>query len=494
MAVRYPCRCAQRDSSTVPDDPQCPQMHSQIQALQESLRMENAALFAFLTDVGRFLGHMQLTQAMFATGGQDIFTYCQTVHCHMLMLNSSGGASASLSQQPGVSGICGSDRSSSQLPGCRPSVSWFGGAQPPHGSLPLSERGSIPLQDNYMIRCLTDSQGIDLDVAQALQIKAVSMPPSSHSPYDACASAADNTAERGQKRPASPTPHHKALMHDSPFIYGPGGGDASGAATVATFRGPSVGAAVSAAGAEFRPAKVCKTDPTQEAAVANIATPSERQDSFLELFHSCRDGRQPDPLRLSAGLRTLLRDAQAPGGPDGAPPSSMLPTAAALASPRNPAELLDTLGQMSSPAMKGIMSLLTSQGAHLQAGMAGGAASPHNPPSTIISELESLLNSKEGSRTLDRIAQDLTVSRTLSAGEFMNLPLGGEPSATPTPRPEGAVEGTTRSEGVKLEVSVAPLSGGVGPVISSVQPIAQRLPQSTAPITSGQHWAGQQHL
>ncbi|NJR42191.1 MAG: hypothetical protein HC767_05565 [Akkermansiaceae bacterium] len=76
------------------------QVHGHMETLQESLRAENEVLVRFLGDVGRILGPAPLTHALFASGGQDIFTYCQAIHCRALMVNSSSLGSGQSTPHP----------------------------------------------------------------------------------------------------------------------------------------------------------------------------------------------------------------------------------------------------------------------------------------------------------------------------------------------------------------------------------------------------------
>jgi hypothetical protein len=390
------------------------QVYAQLERIQETLRSENEVLVAFLNEIGRTLGHMQLTQAMFASSGQDILSFCRAVHDRVVMQGRAGGSAGCLlghSRSPFPS--VGLD--SRSVPNLPASSQWFRGS------------GLMGLQSSYPMQSVAGSGGApDLGDAASPLLQCKSGGGSgltASGAYPGRSAGATVASASMSQRPSSPGSRRQAFMHDSPFLYGPDGATASASA-------PFHASPLTAK--DFRTTKVAKTAatpaPTSEPGVGAIAGPSDRQNSFLEL------------------LRSLNDSVRQPGANSGSGTIAGLPNAAAVAaalSPRNPAELLDTLNQMSAPTVKGLVSLIASQSAGsapplggsllVGAGLSGSGA-----PNTLGSDLEQLLNSKDGSRTLDILARDLSVSRTLSAGELVTIPgcldIAGHTSIQPSPR------------------------------------------------------------
>lgn len=448
------------------------QVHSYVEAIQESLRRENEALVSFLAAIGGILGHMQLTQAMFAATGQDILSFCRSVQARLLLQSSAGGAASALLRQHGGAGGSGG------------AGVGFGGVAAPHGGLGAAAQwgsylggvaggagaGGLPLQDAFLMQQSMGGGGggggggVDLDAAAA-QL---------HGKGDALGfeQARRAAAAPPAKRPASPGSRRQSFMHDSPFLYGP---DVAGAgvAAPAPFRGGS------GAAADFRPAKAAKTEGAPEPGVGALATPADRRDSFLELVRAIDNARGPG------------------GNGGGAAGVAGLPNAAAIAaalSPRNPAEILGTLNQMSSSSVKGLVSLLASQTAQPPAQGAsptqrgvGGAAAAAAAPNTLVSDLEQLLNSKEGSRTLDLLTRDLSVSRTLSAGELMNIPGGpesaGPGSVNPSPRPPSGLMHAPPGPKADAEAAAAVAAAAAPP--QAMPPSSQHPPAMPAAAQQG---------
>ena len=453
------------------------QVHGHIETLQESLRAENEVLVRFLGDVGRILGPAPLTHAMFASGGQDIFTYCQAIHCRALMVNSSslgsGAQTTPNSSAPGASG------SLPGLAGPSPSASWLSGRD---GAGSAAITGSIPLVDNMMMPVLNESTAMDLDQQMrdrstndhSRRLDSVSVP------------GGDNSMHGGIREPPSPAPQHQLITHESPFLYGPGERSEAGAAD----NGSQPAQAEMPSG--FR---APKSEP-------NSGQPMSSGGEFIELFRSIGDGQgRGDSTRLSAGLRSLLKDV--PGGsmslglqPDGSPfpfPSVDHPPASSDALPAQAPEaaggsamlqptaellagsLAANLHNNGNPAVKGFLSqLLTQQQGQQAQGQAGSAAGSNTgaaPNATgrapNLTELESLLHSKEGSRTLEILAQDLTTTRTLSAGELMSIQpeeltqAAAAHAATPTTptqaQPEVSMPSSSQSPAAQVISGIAPV-------------------------------------
>jgi hypothetical protein len=397
-------------------------VYSLLDRFQETLRRENEALVSFLDEIGRILGHMQLTQAMFAASGQDIMSFCRSVHNRVVIQGRAGVSASGLLGHPdgGRSGsFPGSRGDSGTMPSVQGSGQWFlGGA--------AGNASSMGLQGSYLMHSLGGSVGMELGDAAGQLLHGKSTV-SGMAASGAYADRVRLAAAAMSKRPASPGSRRQAFMHDSPFLYGP---DGAAATASAQFHVSPMSSK------DFRPAKVMKTAAVAnvtggvEAGVGAIAGPADRQNSFVEL------------------LRAFNDTARNPAANGGSGSIVGLPSAAAIAaalSPRNPAELLDTLNQMSAPTVKGLVSLIASQSAGCvhPAGVQAGAATGSAAPNTLVSDLEQLLNSKEGSRTLDLLTRDLSVSRALSAGELMSIPMGldisGHAAIHPSPRPPSSL-------------------------------------------------------
>lgn len=468
------------------------QVHAHMETLQDSLRAENEVLVRFLGDVGRILGPAPLTNALFASGGQDIFTYCQAIHCRALMVNSSSLGSGAVTMTPNSSAP-GASGSLPGLPGPSPSQSWLSGRD---GTGSAAITGSIPLVENMMMPTLNDSTAMDLDQ----QMRDRSTNDHSRRLDTVPVPGADSSMHGGMRKPPSPAPQHQLITHESPFLYGPGersqaGGDNGSQPVQAPmpsgFRAP-------------------KSEPG-----VNSGQPMGSGGEFIELFRSIGDGHgRGDSTRLSAGLRSLLKDV--PGSmnlglqPDGSPfpfPSVDNPPASSDALPATgpegggsamlqPTELLANslaanLQNNGSPAVKGFLSqLLTHQQGQQAQGQAGQAsaagsntgAAPNAPGrAPNLTELETLLHSKEGSRTLEILAQDLTTTRTLSAGELMSI--------QPEELTQAAAQAATPSTPTQAPPEVSAPSSSQSPaaqVISGIAPVQRPHSAGVAQVTSGQ--------
>lgn len=460
------------------------QVHAHLESLQDSLRAENEVLVRFMMDAGRVLGPVPLTQAMFASGGQDIFTYCQAIHCRSLMVNS-----ASLGSQP-VAMVSGGHGST--LPhGALPSGSWLS-IRDGANSIPIT--GSIPLVDNFMISRMNDSAPIEMD--QQMRDRAASGLSEIHR---RTSQVADATMQQGggASRSSPPAPQHQSITHESPFLYGPGernGQQPNAALDVvggyghARSDGPPT---QSTAAAELLP----KVEP----GTAGPAAPMGSGSDLMELMRSFGE-RRHDSMQLSAGLRTLLKENPM-GGSLGLQPDSNALTpfitagegasekaaasGADVPALRTPtAELLaGSLAHLQSnptPTVKGLLTLMT-HGQQVSQPLATDAATSQALPGRApnLSELETLLHSKEGSRTLEILAQDLTTTRTLSAGELMAIP--AEEVTAASAQAAAASGNAASAEAASAKADAAP----AGPVISSVTPQQRNRSGGAMQVTSG---------
>lgn len=456
------------------------------------MRAENEVLVRFLGDVGRILGPAPLTHALFASGGQDIFTYCQAIHCRALMVNSSSLGSGAVHPQSSAPGASGSLPG---LPAPSPSASWLSGRDAA-GSAAMT--GSIPLVDNLMMPAMNESTAMDLDQQMrdrstndhSRRLDSVQLP------------GADGSLHGGiRNKPPSPAPQHQLITHESPFLYGPGernqaagvdnGGQAAPAGMPSGFRAP-------------------KSEPG-----VNTGQPLSSGGEFIELFRSVEGQCRGDSTRLSAGLRSLLKDVPGsmslglqqdagpfpfpsvdnqpassdalPAGGDAAGAAALQPTAELLAG-----SLAANLQSNGSPAVKGFLSqLLTQQqgqqaqaqaGAASAAGNNTGAAPNATGRAPNLTELETLLQSKEGSRTLEILAQDLTTTRTLSAGELLSIQpeeltqaaaaQAANPSTPTQPQAEASAPSSSQSPAAQ--------------VISGIAPVQRPRSAGVAQVTSGQ--------
>lgn len=459
------------------------QVHGHLESLQDSLRSENEVLVRFMMDAGRVLGPVPLTQAMFASGGQDIFTYCQAIHCRSLMVNS-----ASLGSQPQamVSGGHGST-----LPhGTLPSGSWLS-IRDGTNSIPIT--GSIPLVDNFMISRMNDSAPIEMD--QQMRDRTASGLQESHRRASQVADAAMQGGTASRSSP--PAPQHQSITHESPFLYGPGERTAQHS-NAALDGGGGYGHPRSDGPATQSTNAAAELLPKVEPGTAGAPAPMGSGADLMELMRSFGE-RRHDSMQLSAGLRTLLKENPM-GGSLGLQPDSNALTpfitasegaaekaagsgadAPALRTPT--AELLaGSLANLQSnptPTVKGLLTLMT-HGQQVSQPLATDAATSQALPGRApnLSELETLLHSKEGSRTLEILAQDLTTTRTLSAGELMAIP-AEEVTAASTQA--AAASGNAASAEVAPKTSVAP----AGPVISSVTPQQRNRSGGAMQVTSG---------
>jgi len=371
----------------------------------------------FMMDAGRVLGPVPLTQAMFASGGQDIFTYCQAIHCRSLMVNS-----ASLGSQPPamVSGGHGST-----LPhGALPSGSWLS-IRDGANSIPIT--GSIPLVDNFMISRMNDSAPIEMD--QQMRDRTASGLQESHRRTSQVADAAmqqGGTASRS----SPPAPQHQSITHESPFLYGPGERTTQHS-----------NAALDGGGGYGHP----RSD-----------GPATQSTTAAELLPKVEPGTAGAPAPMGSGA-----------------PALRTPTAELLAGS------LANLQSNPTPTVKGLLTLMT-HGQQVSQPLATDATTSQALPGRApnLSELETLLHSKEGSRTLEILAQDLTTTRTLSAGELMAIPAE---EVTAASAQAAAASGNAASAEVAPKTSAAP----AGPVISSVTPQQRNRSGGAMQVTSG---------
>lgn len=421
-------------------------------------------LVRFMMDAGRVLGPVPLTQAMFASGGQDIFTYCQAIHCRSLMVNS-----ASLGSQAGASGAHGGT-----IPhGALPSGSWLS-IREGTSSIPIS--GSIPLVDNFMISRMNDSAP-PMELDQQIRERNASTLQEGHRRMSQVADAAMPQAG-ATNHSSPPAPQHQSITHESPFLYGPG---------ERASQHPN--ATQSTGAGELLP----KVEP------GTAGAPMGSGADLMELMRSFGE-RRHDSMQLSAGLRTLLKENPM-GGSLGLQPDSNALTpfltaaegstdraqgsgadAPALRTPT--AELLaGSLANLQSnptPTVKGLLTLMT-HGQQASQPLATDAATSQALPGRApnLSELETLLHSKEGSRTLEILAQDLTTTRTLSAGELMAIP--AEEVTAASAQAAAASGNAASAEAATAKSSAAP----AGPVISSANPQQRKRSGGAMQVTSG---------